>query len=181
MKLIIGSLSHTILLIVNSVSIADDFITRPDNADILTMTTACKYCFVNTVFQCARTHTYTFTNSYINLHILCLAIFIFSAASLISINSIFEHKSALDMLYRLYPWAVTKDQPNEKQMIKMGITNNLLKIWCYILHLIIPYDKASCSLIVGYAFILKSFSYPYFYNINATPDGLVMTEIMQWS
>lgn len=91
MKLIIGngSLSHTILLIANSVSIADDFITGPENADIFA--SACKYCFVNSLytFQFALAHTLSHTHiniynkwtiSYINLHILCFAICIFSAA-----------------------------------------------------------------------------------------------------
>ncbi len=82
----------------------------------------CQYC----VFQCAPTHIHTqshtyiykWTMSYKNLHIPCFAIFIFSAASLRSINSIFEHKSALDMLYWLYPWQLLRTSPTKNKCLQ---------------------------------------------------------------
>lgn len=77
MKLILGSssLSHMIFFIANSASI-----TRPENLDIFTMITACKYYFVNTAYisMCSVTHTHThtiynkWTISYLNPHTLCV-------------------------------------------------------------------------------------------------------------
>lgn len=181
MKLIIGSLSHTILLIVNSVSIADDFITRTRqwrhfNNDNCLQILLCQYC----VFQCAPTHIHTqshtymykWTMSYKNLHIPCFAIFIFSAASLRSINSIFEHKSALDMLYWLYPWQLLRTSPTKNRCLQWESQTICLKYavtFCIISFLTI---NQPFSIIMGYAFILKIFTYTYLYNINATPDGL---------
>lgn len=60
-----------------------------------------------------------------------------------------------------------------KTNVYNGNHKNLLKLDINMLLHSALYQSQLFSTIMGYAFILKSFTYTYLYNIIATPDGFV--------